>query len=92
MTYTNSSLLVDVTSGTILYAKDCVILDPSYLPDDADFSDSEIGDIAETYGTPLSVQSQALDALAAFLSTEQWSTDLLDALAEAVRLTGRSVT
>lgn len=96
MTDLSDFLLIDTNSATVLNPQYCVLVHDSALSkeewDELDnFSDSEICDLGIERGRPLAVDSQALDAVAALLNAEQWSSDHLDAVAELVRSTGRTI-
>lgn len=90
------SVIIDVSTGTMLSAETCRI-----VPDDAftdaewdgmdDRSDSEIAAFGRERGRPILPDSEALDAVAALLSAEQWSSDHLSAVAEMIRATGRTI-
>lgn len=89
-------LIIDTCSGTVLAAQHCVL-----VPDDAlteaewealdTMSDGEVSDLARERGRPVLPDSQALDAVVALLNAEQWSSDHLDAVADMVRATGRTI-
>ena len=89
-------LIIDTSSGTVLVAKHCVL-----VPDDAltegewdaleAMSDGEVSSLARERGRQLLPDVQALDAVAALLSAQDWSSDQLNAVAEMVRATGRTI-
>ena len=56
-----------------------------------DRSDSEIAAFGRERGRPVLSESEALDAVAALLSAEDWSSDHLNAVADMVRATGRTI-
>lgn len=92
-------VVLDLESGTFFGADNAYILDTRDIPDlDAfnDGSDSDRREIAEQHGTDLETwapptDAQALDAVAALLSAEQWSSDHIEAVADMVRATGRTI-
>lgn len=89
-------VIIDTSTGTMLTAETCRL-----VPDDAftdeewdgmdDRSDSEIAAFGRERGRPLLPDSEALDAVAALLNAEQWSSDHLSAVADMIRATGRTV-
>ncbi len=89
-------VIIDTSTGTMLTAETCRL-----VPDDAftdeewdgmdDRSDSEIAAFGRERGRPLLPDSEALDAVAALLNAEQWSSDHLSAVADMIRATGRIV-
>ena len=89
-------VIICTSTGTMLAAETCRL-----VPDDAfteaewdgmeDRSDSEIAAFGRERGTPVLSDSAALDAVAALLSAEQWSSDHLQAVADMVRSTGRLI-
>ena len=96
-------VVLDCTSGTFFNAAHAVLIDlDSMLPDDTqdlnEGSDSDRCDIGDTYGVDLetwsaldSKEARALDAVAELLNNEQWSSDHLEAVADTVRATGRTI-
>lgn len=89
-------LIIDTCSGTVLAAEHCVL-----VPDDAlteaewnaldAMSDSEVSALARERGRPILPDTQALDAVAEFLSGEDWSSEYIEAVADTVRATGRTI-
>lgn len=89
-------LLIDASTGTVLTAETCYL-----LPDDAltesewealnSSSDSECSALARERGRALLIDSAALDAITELLSSEQWSADHIEAVADMVRATGRTI-
>ena len=89
-------LIIDTCSGTVLAAEHCVL-----VPDDAlteaewdaldAMSDSEVSALARERGRPILPDAQALDAVAELLSAEDWSSDYIEAVADTVRATGRTI-
>ena len=90
------SLIIDTTTGTVLNAKHCVFLEDDALSD-AEWesfeimSDSEVNALGRERGRPVLPDVRALDAVAALLNAEDWSSDHLNAVADMVRSTGRTV-
>jgi hypothetical protein len=90
------TLLIDASTGTVLTAETCYL-----LPDDAlteaewealdSSSDSECSAMARERGRSLLIDSAALDAVAELLSSEQWSSDHIEAVADMIRATGRTI-
>lgn len=90
------SVIICTSTGTMLSAETCRI-----VPDDAftdsewdgmdDRSDSEIAAFGRERGRPVLPDSEALDAVAALLNAEQWSSEHLEAVAEMIRATGRTI-
>lgn len=90
------TVIICTSTGTMLSAETCCL-----VPDDAfseaewdvmeDRSDSEIAQFGRERGRPVLSESEALDAVAALLNAEQWSSDHLDAVADMVRATGRTI-
>ena len=90
------TVIICTSTGTMLAAETCRL-----VPDDAftedewdgmdDRSDSEIATFGRERGTPVLRDSEALDAVAALLSAEQWSSDHIEAVADMVRATGRTI-
>ena len=89
-------LIIDTSSGTVLAAEHCVL-----VPDDAltegewdeldSLSDSEVCALAKERGRPVLPDTQALDAVAELLSAADWSSDHLNAVADMIRATGRTI-
>ena len=90
------SLIIDTTTGTVLNAEHCVFLEDDALSD-AEWesfeimSDSEVNALGRERGRPVLPDVRALDAVAALLNAEDWSSDHLNAVADMVRSTGRTV-
>jgi hypothetical protein len=89
-------LVIDTCSGTVLAAEHCVLLaDGALNPAEWDaleaMSDGEVSSLARERGRQLLPDVQALDAVAALLSAQDWSSDQLNAVAEMVRATGRTI-
>lgn len=78
-------IVLDCRSGTFFNAAHAVLIDVDALPDH-----DEVIDL-ETWSPPDSKEAQALDAVAALLNNEQWSSDHLEAVADMVRATGRAI-
>jgi hypothetical protein len=89
-------LIIDTSSGTVLAAEHCVLV-PDEALTDAEWeeldtmSDSQVSDLARERGRPVLPETQALDAVAELLSAADWSSDHIDAVAEMVRATGRTI-
>ena len=95
MNLTNYTL-IDVSTGTVLTPHTCVLMPSDALSDSEweDFdsaSDSEIVAIGREHGTPLSVQTHALDLIAWILDGSEWNAYTLGEIAGIVRATGREV-
>jgi hypothetical protein len=95
MDLTNCSL-IDLSSGTMLTAHNCVIVECSAFSEseweDLDnASDSKIREIGRERGTMLSEHINALDRIAELMSGSDWSPDTLNEIAEIVRGTGRTI-
>lgn len=89
-------MLIDISTGTMLTAHNCVLVNSHDLSssewDALDGApDSDIADIGRERGIPLSRDVQALDAIAALLNAEDWSSDHLAAVADMIRSTGRTI-
>lgn len=90
------TVIICTSTGTMLSAETCRL-----VPDDAftdeewdgmdDRSDSEIAAFGRERGRPVLSDSAALDAVAALLSAEDWSSDHLSAVADMIRATGRTI-
>lgn len=90
------TVIICTSTGTMLTAHTCYL-----VPDEAftesewdameDYSDSEIAAFGRERGRPVLPESFALDAVAALLNAEQWSSDHLSAVADMVRATGRTI-
>lgn len=90
------SFIICAQTGTILNADHCFFVAETAINEEAAEildcgSDSEIAEIAEDCGSPLSVHLQALDAMADLLNASDWSSDHLNAVADLIRMTGRTV-
>lgn len=90
------ALIICTSTGTVLSADTCRLLQDDDLTEAEwealdDSSDSEIAALARDRGRPVLPESAALDAVAALLNAEQWSSDHLDAVADMVRSTGRTI-
>ena len=89
-------LLIDASTGTVLTAETCYLLHDDALTE-AEWealdssSDSECSAIARDRGRPVLLDSAALDAVAELLSSEQWSSDHIEAVADMIRATGRTI-
>lgn len=89
-------LIIDICSGTVLAAEHCVFVRDEALTEaewDAldDMADSDISALARERGRPVLPDTQALDAVAELLSAADWSSDHIEAVAEMVRATGRTI-
>ena len=87
-------VVLDLESGTFFGADNAYIVDTRKIPDLETFNegnDSDRREIAEQHGVDLELYAQALDAIAALLSSEDWSSDHLSAVADIVRSTGRTI-
>lgn len=96
-------VVLDCTSGTLFNAAHAVLIDVDALPDHDEAILNEGGDAdrceladahgidLETWSPPNSKEAEALDAVAALLNNEQWSSDHLEAVADMVRATGRVI-
>lgn len=90
------AVIICTSTGTMLAAETC-----RFLPDDAftefecdgmdDRSDTEIAAFGRERGRPVLPDVEALDAVAALLNAEQWSSDHLNAVADMIRATGRTI-
>jgi hypothetical protein len=86
--------IIDVTSGTILAAKDCVLLNPEALTEDEwenVIGDTDICDMAKERGRNVLADITALDLIAALLTGQEWSPDYLNSIADIIEGTGRIV-
>lgn len=52
-------LIVDSVTGTILNLAGCYLVNPDHLLDEEEYSDSEVAEIAEEHGTPISTIVEA---------------------------------
>ena len=91
-----SYVIICTSTGTMLAAENCVIVPDSAFSEEEwdgmdDRSDSEIAAFGRERGRPVLADSRALDAVAALLNAEQWSSDHLSAVADMVRATGRTI-
>ena len=91
------TLIICTSTGTMLTAETCRLVSDDAFTDAEwdvmeDYSDSEIATFGRDRGRPVLSDTAALDAVAALLSAEQWSADYLDAVADMVRSTGRTIT
>jgi len=85
-------LIIDIYSGTVLAAEHCVLVPDEALTEaEWDAPDSEISALARERGRPVLPETQALDAVAELLSAADWSSDHIEAVAEMVRATGRTI-
>ena len=89
-------LIIDTCSGTVLSAQYCVFVSDDALTEGEweeldSMSDSEVSDLAKERGRPVLAEKQALDAVAELLSAADWSSDHLNAVADMVRATGRTI-
>lgn len=96
-------VVLDCTSGTFFNAAHAVLIDVDALPDHDEAilnegSDTDRCELADAHGIdleawspPNSKEAEALDAVAALLNNEQWSSDHLEAVADTVRATGRVI-
>lgn len=90
------SVIIDVSTGTMLSAETCRI-----VPDDAftdaewdgmdDRSDSEIAAFGRERGRPFLADSYSMDIIARTLSGSEWNADMIDAIADLIRATGRTI-
>lgn len=90
------ALIIDTSTGTMLTAETCRI-----VPDDAftesewdgmeDRSDSEIAAFGRERGRPILPDAQALDAIARLMSGNEWDTETIEAVADLVTETGRTI-
>lgn len=90
------ALIICTSTGTVLSADTCRLLQDDDLTDtewDAldDSSDAECCAIARGRGRPVLLETVALDAIAERLSAINWSPDELDAIAEIIRATNRTI-
>lgn len=90
------SVIIDTSTGTMLTAETCrFVPDNAFTPEEwdsfDDLSDSEISALGRERGRPVLEDSVVLDAVAHFLSAEQWSSDHISAVADMVRATGRTI-
>lgn len=95
-------VVLDCTSGTFFNAAHAVLIDVDQLPPELEDELNEGSDldrigVGETHGQDLEKWSppgdaQALDAVAALLNAETWSSDHLNTVADMVRSTGRTIT
>lgn len=96
-------VVLDCTAGTLFNAAHAVLIDVDALwgHDEAllnEGSDADRCGLAddhgidlETWSPPDSKEAKALDAVAKLLNNEQWSSDHLEAVADIVRATGRTI-
>lgn len=99
-------VVLDLSSGAYFDASQAYLVNFSKLPGSmqeafCEGSDSERREIAEMLGIDLETvtlpemsgmsDKRALDAVAALLSNQEWSSDAIDAVTEMVRLTGRAI-
>lgn len=89
-------LIIDTCSGTVLAAEHCVLVDQDcrsqqFWDDFDNASDSEAIALGREVGRPVLPDTQALDAVAELLSAADWSSDHLNAVADMVRATGRTI-
>lgn len=90
------AVIICTSTGTMLAAETCRIVPDSAFTEAEwdgmdDQSDSEIAQFGRERGRPVLPESEALDAVAALLNAEQWSSDHLNAVADMVRATGRTI-
>lgn len=90
------ALIIDTSTGTVLAAEHCVFLEDDALSDAEwesfeDMADSEVNALGRERGRPVMPDVAALDAVAALLNAEDWSSDHLNAVADMVRATGRTI-
>lgn len=89
-------LIICTSTGTVLSADTCRLLQDDDLTDaewDAldNSSDAECCAIARGRGRPVLLETAALDGIAGILSGASWSADDLDAIAEIIRATNRTI-
>ena len=89
-------LIIDTSTGTMLTAHTCVLVPDNALSENEwealdSASDSEIKAIGRERGRPVLGDGQVLDAVAALLSAQDWSSDHLNTVADMVRATGRTI-
>lgn len=90
------TLIIDGSTGTMLTAHTCYLVPEEAFTESEwdgmdDRCDSEIATFDRERGRPVLPESEALDAVAALLNAEQWSSDHLSAVADMVRATGRTI-
>lgn len=91
-----SYVIICTSTGTMLSAESCVIVPDSAFSEEEwdgmdDRSDSEIAAFGRERGRPILAESQALDAVAEFFSATEWSSDLVAAVIDTIRATGRTI-
>lgn len=94
-------VVLDCTSGTFFNAAHAVLIDVDQIPPELEDklnegSDLDRIDVGEAHGQDLEKwsppeDSQVLDAVAALLTAEDWSSDHLSVVADMVRSTGRTI-
>lgn len=88
--------IICISTGTMLDAETCRIVDDAAFSDAEwdgmeDRSDSEIAAFGRERGRPILPDAAALDAVAALLNESEWSSDYIEAVADMVRSTGRTI-
>lgn len=91
-----SYVIICTSTGTMLAAESAVIVPDSAFSEEEwdgmdDRSDTEIAAFGEERGRPILAESQALDAVAGLLNAAEWSSDHLNAVADMIRATGRTL-
>ena len=89
-------IALDAATGTVLAAEHCVLVPDAALTEGEweeldTMSDSEVSSLAKERGRPVLPDTQALDAVAELLSAADWSSDHLNAVADMIRATGRTI-
>lgn len=90
------ALIICTSTGTVLSAETCRLLQDHDLTEAEweeldESSDSECSAVARDRGRAVLAESAALDAVAALLSAEEWSSEHIQAVADMVRSTGRTI-
>lgn len=90
------ALIIDTSTGTVLAAAHCVVLEDDALSDAEwesfeDMPDSEVNALARERGRPVLPDVRALDAVAALMSGNEWDSDTNEGVAELVAATGRTI-
>ena len=90
------ALIIDTSTGTVLAADQCVFLEDDALSDAEwesfeGMADSEVDAIGRERGRPVLSDVRALDAIAGLLSGNEWDTETIEAVADLVTETGRTI-
>lgn len=90
------ALIIDTSTGTVLVADHCVVLEDDALSDAEwesfeDISDSEVNALGRERGRPVLPDVRSLDAIAGLMSGNEWDTETIEAVAGLVTETGRTI-